>query len=78
MMIGFFFYVLGVMWFLDRGFLIMGNFAFIMGLIAMIGFKHTVEFFMRKSKVAGSLFFFGGLIVIIIGLPFFTMGGFGM
>ena len=76
MLIGFFFYALGVMWFLDRGFLIMGNFAFLMGMCAMIGLKHTAEFFLRKSKIGGSLFFFGGLILIIIGLPFFTIGGF--
>ena len=47
---GVLFYVLGVMYFLDRGLLCIGNFAFLMGLCAMIGPKYTLEFFMRKTK----------------------------
>ena len=76
MLIGLFFYVIGVMWFLDRGFLAMGNFAFLMGMCAMIGVKHTFEFFTRKTKLKGSVFFFMGFALIIIGWPFFTLGGF--
>ena len=73
--IGVLFYVLGVMWFLDRGLLCIGNFAFLMGLCSMIGPQFTLEFFMRKTKRKGSIFYLGGFILIIIGLPFFTLAG---
>ena len=35
--IGLVFYVLGVLFFLDRGFLAIGNLAFIMGIVILIG-----------------------------------------
>ena len=74
MVIGAFFYVLGVVMFLDRGFLAMGNFAFLMGLCSLIGLKGAVQFFGRKLK--GSVFYFGGFVMILIGWPFFTTAGF--
>ena len=49
-LIGLFFYMLGIMWFLDRGFLCIGNISFIMGLIAMIGPKYALAFFAKKKS----------------------------
>ena len=72
--IGLFFYVLGLCMFLDRGFLAIGNFAFLMGLFSLTGLTGTLSFFKRKTK--GSVFFFGGFILILIGWPFFTTAGF--
>ena len=64
--------------FLDRGFLIIANFSFLMGVVALIGPKNTVAFFAKKSKMASSAVYFAGLIVIIIGYRFFTFLGFLM
>jgi hypothetical protein len=47
-----------------------------MGLISLIGVKSTLMFFLRKSKMMGTGFFFLGFIMIIIGWPFFTIIGF--
>ena len=67
--------IIGVMMFLDRGFLNIGNFSFIMGLISLIGPSNTVQFFLKKSKIQGSVFYFMGLVVMIIGYRFFTALG---
>ena len=74
--IGLIFYFLGVIFFLDRGFLCIGNLAFIMGLIVVVGPQNTVSFFRRKGM--GSAFFFIGFILIIIGWYMFTTFGFLM
>ena len=47
-----------------------------MGIIALIGPYNTMEFFGKKSKILGSAFYFAGVIMIILGWPFFTLGGF--
>ena len=74
--IGLVFYFLGIMFFLDRGFLCIGNLALIMGLVVVVGPKFTVQFFMRKGKIVGSAFFFSGFILIIFGWFMFTTIGF--
>ena len=72
--LGLAFLVIGVMMFLDRGFLAIGNISFLMGMVALVGPTYSVQFFQKKMQ--GSLFFFGGLILIILGYPFFTLIGF--
>ena len=47
-----------------------------MGIVALIGFKSTMAFFFKKSKLLGSMFFFLGFILIIIGWYMFTVLGF--
>ena len=74
--IGLVFYALGVMFFLDRGFLCIGNLAFIMGLVVVVGPQNAVNFFMRKGKVVGSAVFFAGFVLILIGWFMFTTLGF--
>ena len=74
--IGLVFYALGVILFLDRGFLCIGNLSFIMGLVALVGPKSTGSFFLRKGKVVGSAVFFGGFLLIVIGWFLFTTLGF--
>ena len=74
--IGLVFYVLGVLFFLDRGFLAIGNLAFIMGIVILIGPANTLGFFMRKTKVKGSACFFSGFLLIVIGWFGFTLIGF--
>ena len=74
--IGLAFYVLGILFFLDRGFLCIGNLAFIMGLVVVVGPQNTASFFLRKGKVVGSAVFFAGFLMIIIGWFLFTTMGF--
>ena len=76
--LGLFFYTLGVFWFLDRGFLCIGNLSFFLGIIALVGPYNTFLFFSKPSKRIGSAFFFGGFLLIIIGWFLFTTVGFGM
>ncbi len=47
-----------------------------MGVVALVGVKNAATFFGRESKLKGSAFFFAGLLMIIIGWPFFTFLGF--
>ncbi|CDW78991.1 got1 family protein [Stylonychia lemnae] len=64
------------MFFLDRGLLAMGNLSFLMGVIALIGLKNTFMFFGKKSKIQGSVFYFLGFVMIVIGWYTFTFLGF--
>ena len=74
--IGLIFYFLGLLFMLDRGFLAIGNLAFIMGLVVVIGPANTLAFFMRKTKMKGSACFFAGFVMIVIGWFGFTSVGF--
>jgi hypothetical protein len=47
-----------------------------MGVVALVGFKNTITFFTRSSKIKGSVFFFLGLILIVTGWYLFTLAGF--
>ena len=74
--IGLVFYFLGMLFMLDRGFLAIGNLAFIMGMVILVGPTNTVGFFTRKSKVKGSVCFLAGFVLIVIGWFGFTCAGF--
>ena len=74
--IGLVFYSLGLLFMLDRGFLAIGNLAFIMGMVILVGPTNTLGFFMRKTKVKGSVCFFTGFVLIVIGWFGFTCAGF--
>ena len=74
--IGAVFYSLGIMFILERGLLALGNISFLMGIVVMIGPKHTAQFFLRKGKKTGSGFFFGGFLLILLGWFMFTSLGF--
>ena len=76
--IGLVFYFLGLLFMLDRGFLAIGNLAFIMGLVILVGPSNTVAFFMRKTKMKGSLCFFVGFLMIVVGWFGFVFLGFMM
>ena len=69
-------FALSLMMFLDRGFLVIANFSFLMGVVALIGPKNALAFFTKKSKMASSAFYFAGLGMIILGYRFFTLIGF--
>jgi len=46
---------------------------FIAGLCLIIGIERTVRFFFGKQKLKGSLFFFGGVFIVLFGWPLIGM-----
>jgi hypothetical protein len=48
----------------------------IAGFVMMVGTWATLQFFMRRTKIKGAIVFFSGLVMIIVGFPFFTTIGF--
>ena len=49
-----------------------------MGIVALIGPVNALSFFGKKSKIMGSVLYFGGITIMIIGWKFFTIAGFLM
>lgn len=64
---------LGVLLLFDRVLLALANLAFILGIGFIIGPMGTTRFFLRREKFKGSLFYFGGLTVIIWKWPIFGL-----
>jgi hypothetical protein len=52
--------------------------AFIAGMCMLIGTWGTFQFFIRRSKIRGSIFYFSGLFLIIVGIFGFTIIGFSL
>ena len=50
--------------------------SFLSGVVALIGLRSTLMFFGKKSKLQGSVFYFLGFLLIIIGWYMFTLLGF--
>eukprot|EP00033_Pygsuia_biforma_P000654 GCRY01000769.1.p1 GENE.GCRY01000769.1~~GCRY01000769.1.p1 ORF type:complete len:140 (+),score=9.76 GCRY01000769.1:148-567(+) len=73
------FVVLGVMFFLDRGLLAMGNLLFVGGVMLLMGMQRTMNFFLRKQKLKGTACFVLGIILVLWGWCFFgiLVEGFG-
>merc|ERR1712098_876015 len=56
---------LGVLLFLDRFLLSVGNVAYLMGLCFLLGVQKTGRFFFRKEKAVGATLYFVGLGLIV-------------
>ncbi|KAH3765936.1 vesicle transporter GOT1B [Pelomyxa schiedti] len=67
---GGFFTFLGVIMFLDRGLLAIGNILFLVGVVMLIGPGRTGRFFWQPSKRRGSVCFFLGMFLVLIGWVF--------
>lgn len=65
---------LGILLFFDKGLLAMGNVLFLAGVTLIIGAQRSVRFFFQKKKFKGSSFFFGGMVLVLIGFPLIGMG----
>jgi hypothetical protein len=63
--IGLIFTLIGILFFFDRGFLAIGNIAFLAGTALIIGLRKTSRFFFQWHKLRGSIFFFTGIFLII-------------
>jgi len=70
---GTFFLVLGCLLFFDKALLALGNLLFLLGITLLIGFKKTLIFFKRPSKLRGTFSFLGGIILVLIGWPVIGM-----
>lgn len=46
---------------------------FISGLCLIIGLERTIKFFFGPQKLKGSIFFFGGVCIVLIGWPLVGM-----
>jgi len=67
------FLCLGVVLLFDKGLLAIGNILFLSGLAFIIGFERTFWFFFQKHKLKGSLAFFSGITIVLIGWPLIGM-----
>jgi len=70
---GVLFTFLGIVLFFDRALLSMGNLLFISGVALTIGPNATVKFFLRKRNRKGSVAFFSGVGLLLMGWAFVGM-----
>ncbi|KAI7843099.1 hypothetical protein COHA_003270 [Chlorella ohadii] len=68
--LGFLFFLLGVLFFFDRGLLAMGNILFLTGVALTIGPQAALRFFARPKNYKGSAFFLGGVALVVWGWTF--------
>ncbi|XP_058487946.1 vesicle transport protein GOT1A [Solea solea] len=60
-----FFLVFGVLLYFDSVLLAFGNILFLTGLTFIIGIRRTAQFFFQRHKFRGSLFFLGGVSLVL-------------
>mmetsp|Transcript_26715 Transcript_26715/g.48125 ORF Transcript_26715/g.48125 Transcript_26715/m.48125 type:complete len:127 (-) Transcript_26715:3824-4204(-) len=67
MLLGISLYVLGLVFLIDRFFLVLGNLSFLAGMSSFVGSFQMVTFFFRPSNLKGSLCYFSGLFLLLVG-----------
>ncbi|KFP32095.1 Vesicle transport protein GOT1A, partial [Colius striatus] len=70
---GLFFVLFGILLYFDSVLLAFGNILFLFGLIFIIGFRRTFTFFFQRTKMKGTSFFFGGVIIVLLRWPLLGM-----
>ncbi|NXF96111.1 GOT1A protein, partial [Eubucco bourcierii] len=70
---GLFFILFGILLYFDSVLLAFGNILFLSGLVFIIGIKRTFTFFFQRSKMKGSSFFLGGVIIVLMRWPLLGM-----
>ncbi|KAK6919893.1 Vesicle transport protein, Got1/SFT2-like [Dillenia turbinata] len=63
----------GVILFFDQKLLAMGNILFLFGVTLTIGPMYTMQFFMKRQNLKGTMAFGSGFALLILGWPFFGM-----
>lgn len=59
------FFLLGILAFFDSSLLAIGNILFVIGVVLIIGPTRTIYFFARPTKIKPTIFFFGGITLIL-------------
>jgi len=60
--------IFGILLFFDRGFIVIGNMAFIFGIVLLIGIRSAINFFVIKTgRLKGTISFFVGFLIIVYG-----------
>ncbi|XP_047323990.1 vesicle transport protein GOT1-like [Impatiens glandulifera] len=70
---GVMFSTLGIICLFDKGLLAIGNILFLSGVALTIGFKSSLQFFLRPANYKGTLSFGLGFFLVVIGWPVFGM-----
>ncbi|CAL8335701.1 unnamed protein product [Merluccius merluccius] len=70
---GIFFVLFGVLLYFDSVLLAFGNILFLTGLVFIIGPRRTAHFFFQRQKFRGSLFFLGGVSLVLLRWPIIGM-----
>eukprot|EP00892_Ulva_mutabilis_P009213 jgi/Ulvmu1/6664/UM003_0302.1 len=65
--LGVFFSFIGILLFLDKALMALGNIMFLSGITLTIGIPSTIKFFTKKKHRIGSACFLGGTAFIILG-----------
>jgi vesicle transport protein GOT1 len=68
--LGALFTFLGIVMFLDRGLLAIGNLLFLSGITLVLGFQRTGRFLFQRQKARGTACFLGGILLVLIGWAF--------
>ncbi|XP_059806159.1 vesicle transport protein GOT1A-like isoform X2 [Hypanus sabinus] len=66
---GVFFLLFGILLYFDRVLLGFGNILFISGLPFISGLQNTFRFFYQRQKLKGSIFFLGGILLVLFRWP---------
>jgi len=69
--LGLLFTTLGIMFFLDRGLLTIGNLLFLAGVSMIVGWKSAINLFFQTKSIKGSVCFFLGIILVLLGWSLF-------
>jgi len=69
-LLGIFFTFLGVVLLFDKGLLTIGNLLFIGGVALIVGREGTMNLFFQKRSLKGSICFFIGIVLVLIGWTF--------
>jgi hypothetical protein len=74
MLLGVSLYILGLAFLVDRLLLILGNFSFLLGMSSFVGSFQMLTFFVRPSNLKGSLCYFSGLFLLLVGWSLLASG----